>query len=244
MLLQQLTQSYPLVLGHRGAPRVAAENTIRAFREATRAGADGVELDVQISADGVPVVIHDATLDRTTDAFGAVSTLAAAALAAVDAGDGEGVPTLTDALNWARAEHRWVNIEIKAGDCADSVVAVVEEVGVAERTIISSFEAATVARVGELRTDWHRFLLTETWDAAVLATVRRSGATGVCLENQAAKPEALNALREENLPVVVWTVDEADRIRDLLLAEVAAIISNDPGLAVAVRTEWLEARAG
>src|SRR5215211_2975476 len=65
----------PLILGHRGAPRGAPENTLRAFRLALEEGADGVELDVQPSADGVPVVLHDDTLDRTTDATGDVATL-------------------------------------------------------------------------------------------------------------------------------------------------------------------------
>jgi len=93
------------ILAHRGASRAAPENTLAAFAAALRAGADGIELDVRLSRDGVPVVIHDATLDRTTDGRGPVSDATAAELSARDAGSwfgpefrSERVPVLSDVL--------------------------------------------------------------------------------------------------------------------------------------------------
>ena len=86
------------VIAHRGASNVAPENTVRAIEAAVELGVAGVEIDVRESADGVPVVIHDATVDRTTDGSGAVGDHTVEELRALDAGDGEPVPTLDEAL--------------------------------------------------------------------------------------------------------------------------------------------------
>lgn len=112
------------VSGHRGASAELPENTLAAFRRALEHGAEGIELDVALSADGVAVVLHDTTVDRTTDGSGAVADLTLAELRALDAGDGEPVPTLDEVLALAagRAE---VNIEIKAADAAPAVAEVV-----------------------------------------------------------------------------------------------------------------------
>jgi glycerophosphoryl diester phosphodiesterase len=112
------------VSGHRGASAELPENTLAAFRRALELGADGVELDVALTADGVAVVLHDSTVDRTTDGTGAVADLTLDLVRALDAGGGERVPTLDEVLALAagRAE---VNIEIKAADAAPAVAAVV-----------------------------------------------------------------------------------------------------------------------
>src|SRR5256885_16654645 len=91
----------PLILGHRGAPAEAPENTLASFRRAAELGADGIELDVQRSADGRLPLIHDARVDRTTDGHGTVGELPWATLAALDAGNGERIPTLDDLLAFA-----------------------------------------------------------------------------------------------------------------------------------------------
>src|SRR3970040_2158507 len=97
----------PLILGHRGASAYAPENTLAAFRRALELGADGFELDVTLSADGVPVVIHDDTVDRTTDGSGPVANLTLAQLKQLPAGfrarfgtefAGERIPTLEEVV--------------------------------------------------------------------------------------------------------------------------------------------------
>jgi glycerophosphoryl diester phosphodiesterase len=93
-------RSRPLVIGHRGASAHAPENTMRAFQLAMAQHADGIEIDVKRCASGEVVVMHDATVDRTTNATGDVSKLTLAELRAIDAGDGERVPTC---LRWSRA---------------------------------------------------------------------------------------------------------------------------------------------
>lgn len=111
---------YPRVIAHRGGGTLAPENTLAGLREGVARGFRGAEFDAMLAADGVPVLIHDETLERTTTGRGDVSAHTAAQLAALDAGRwhsprfaGEPVPSLEDALRYARAAGLWLNVEIK-----------------------------------------------------------------------------------------------------------------------------------
>jgi len=225
---------HPLILGHRGAPREAPENTLRAFRLAREHGADGVELDVQPSADGVPVVIHDPTLDRTTDSSGAVASLRWERLAGARSG-GEPLARLETVAEWAAESGAWLNVEIKSAGIEAASVAAIEASGLIARTFFSSFLPEVVARVGEVAPRATRFFLTEDWSAAVLAAARELRVRGVCLHHPLATATVLAELRAASLDAVVWTVDDPARIRELLRAGVRAIITNDPARAITVR---------
>src|SRR5688572_19872613 len=148
------------VFAHRGGAGLAPENTAAAFAQAVTLGVDGCELDVRLSKDGEVVVIHDATLDRTTDADGPVDALTAAELARIDAGHrfdgatgfpwrrrGEGVPRLADIL----ADHPALPfiIEVKGDDpaVADAAVAVVRRAGALNRVCFGGFSDVTLAAV-------------------------------------------------------------------------------------------------
>ena len=113
------------VFAHRGASRAQPENTLAAFALAFEQGADGSELDVALSADGIPVVMHDSTVDRTTTGAGAVEALTLEQLQALDAGDGQPVPTLDAVLALAVEHGAEINIEVKAADAAAAVLDVV-----------------------------------------------------------------------------------------------------------------------
>jgi glycerophosphoryl diester phosphodiesterase len=221
----------PLVLGHRGSPARAPENTMLAFRLALEEGADGVELDVQPAGDGAPVVIHDATLARTTDRSGAVAALSWDEIGAARAG-GEPVPRLEEAAAWAAESGAWLNVEIKSPGAEAASLAAVEAAGVLGRTFFSSFLPDVVARVGELAPHAARYLLSEQWDDETRAAALRLGVRGVCLHHAAATPSALAELRGARLDVVVWTVDDPARLRELLRAGVRAVITNHPARGV------------
>jgi glycerophosphoryl diester phosphodiesterase len=226
----------PLILGHRGAPFQAPENTMRGFRLAVEHGADGVELDVQPAGDGTPVVIHDLTLDRTTGRAGAVAAMSWPAIAEARAG-GEPVPRLEEAAAWARESGAWVNVEIKSSGAEAASAAAMRSAGVMERTVFSSFVPEVVAEVGRVAPDAVRYFLTERWDDEVRAVVRRLGVHGVCPHHSIATPSLVAELRGAGLGVVVWTVDDPARIRELVRAGVTAIITNHPQLGVAILTE-------
>ena len=108
-----------LIYAHRGLSGRYPENTLLAFREALAAGVDGIELDVHVTADGIPVVIHDRDVSRTTNGSGNVDAMTLASLQTLDAGSGEHVPTLAEVL-WLVGESVHFDIEIKglAAECA------------------------------------------------------------------------------------------------------------------------------
>jgi glycerophosphoryl diester phosphodiesterase len=226
----------PLVLGHRGAPAGAPENTLAAFRLALEQGADGVELDVQPSADGVPVVIHDDTLHRTTDSAGAVAALPWERIARARS-RGEPVPRLEEVAEWAAAAGAWLNVELKRAGAEAASLAVIGEAGLLERTVFSSFLPEVVAEVGRLERRAARYFLTERWDDPVRRVVRGLGAHGVCLKHPLATAPVLAELRAAGLPAVVWTVDRPARVRELLRAGVQALITNHPARGAAILRE-------
>ena len=155
-----------IIVAHRGASRQAPENTMEAFRLAVDAGADAIELDVHLTADGQLAVIHDDTMNRTTDRTGAVSSQTMAQIREADAGatfarpgdsglpyDGQGlrVPTLPEVLAWLPGDIGLV-VEIKARAAADAVVDAVRDDPVhrSGRLSVISFDEATIERVREL----------------------------------------------------------------------------------------------
>lgn len=219
----------PLVLGHRGAPRRAPENTMRAFELALQQGADGVELDIQPAGDGAPVVIHDDTLDRTTDARGALAQRSWEGLAEVRAG-GEPVPHLTQVVEWAAERGAWLNVEVKSSGPERACVQAVADGGLLDRTFFSSFRPEVVRTLREAAPEGRVLLLTERWDEQVRSAVRELRVDGVCLHDPIADEAALRWLAAEGLEAVVWTVDAPERLRALLHAGVAAVITNLPEL--------------
>ena len=229
-------QPFPrqLILGHRGSPHVALENTLRSFAIAYESGADGVELDVQRSRDGTPVVIHDDSLDRT---MGVRGKLAALPWPAIERLTEARVPSLHQTAAWAAASGAWLNVEIKDFDLEAAVMREIEAVGITDRVIVSTFESSILRRVGLVNDSVRRFLLITRWDARAMQVVRETDADGVCLRLDAATGTVLDDLRNRSLPVIVWTVNEVAEIRRLLDAGVAGLISDQPELAARVRSQ-------
>jgi glycerophosphoryl diester phosphodiesterase len=223
-----------LVLGHRGSPASLPENTLASFQRALEEGADGVELDVQLSAEGVPVVIHDPDLDRTTDGTGPVGAHAAAELASLRAG-GEPIPTLAEALAWRRERGVVMNVEIKHRRGAAPVLEALRRDGGAEGTFLSSFHLRVLEELRAANAELPLYLLSKRCHAGAIAAAHRLSARGVCLRDDAATPGALARLRDEGLRVVVWTVDAPARIAALLADGVEGLITNHPALASGLR---------
>lgn len=129
-----------LIIGHRGFAAKHPENTMTSFRAAIEAGADGIELDVHVSRDGQLVVMHDETVDRTTDGKGAIKDLDYETIRQLDAGGGEHPPLLEEALLACKAAKVLLNIEIKAREAGLRAVELVQQHGYASGVIVSSFK--------------------------------------------------------------------------------------------------------
>ncbi|MEK9164441.1 MAG: glycerophosphodiester phosphodiesterase family protein [Chloroflexota bacterium] len=158
--LDYLYPRTPAVIAHRGASAAAPENTLAAFTSAAALGADAVELDVKLSKDGVPIIMHDPTVDRTTDGRGRVADLTLAALKRLDAGAkkdakfaGERVPTLAEVFE-AVADTRsvWINVELTnyttRGDGLErAVVELIGRMNFRRRVLLSSFNPLALRAV-------------------------------------------------------------------------------------------------
>ncbi|MCC6627366.1 MAG: glycerophosphodiester phosphodiesterase [Chloroflexi bacterium] len=222
------------ILGHRGASGEAPENTLRAFALAADQGADGIELDVQPATDGTLVIMHDDTVDRTTSGQGRVADLSYTALAALDAGAGERVPTLEEALRLARGR-LLVDIEIKDPGIEPAVAALVGELGMADEVVISSFYPASLAAMRAAAPHLRRWLLSPGWSATTLATALDLGAAGVAPRHPAVDAALVATAREHGLAVVTWTANADGDLRRLLALDLDAIITDYPARAVALR---------
>ncbi|UCF41467.1 MAG: glycerophosphodiester phosphodiesterase [Gemmatimonadota bacterium] len=226
-------EARPLV-GHRGASGENPENTLLAFDRALEQGADALELDVRVTADGIPVVIHDATVDRTTSGSGAVGAHTLDRLRSLDAGRGERVPLLSEVLG--RYPETPLIIEIKEAAAALPTRDVLASARAEARVIVGSFvhaalrpfSPAAFARSARQR-ETAAFWLAARLRLGVPARSYRAF-TVPERHGRLTVVDALfvRAARRRAIPVHVWTVDEPDDARRLRALGVAGIITNFP----------------
>jgi len=205
-----------LIIGHRGAAGLAPENTLESFRIAAALGVDAVELDVHRVEDAL-VVLHDDTLDRTTSGRGPLAAQSLATLASLDAGGGQSVPLLAEALAALPVEVG-VNIELKGRGTAELAVPLAAaEIGRGRDMLISSFDldelglaAATAAATGLRIAPLFR-----RWPSSGWRTAQALGAWSVNLSLAAASKRLLGAARKRALRTLIYTVNDrptADRL--------------------------------
>ncbi len=230
----------PLVWAHRGASGYAPENTLPAFKMAVDMGADGVELDVQLSKDGVPVVCHDETIDRTSSAKGWIKDYTLEELRKMDFCNGnqryEGVqiPTLEEVFNLLKDTGLTVNIELKTGvifyeNIEKKTIDLVKKCGWENRVIYSSFNHYSVKKVQELDSNAKVGFLYADGSLNMPEYGRDNGVTALhpALYNLQF-PGLMEKCREYGLKVNVWTVNNEKYIKMCCTLGVDAIIGNYP----------------
>lgn len=236
----------PLIFGHRGASKVAPENTLPAFEAALRLGADGVELDVQYSSDSKLVIFHNTRLDKTSNGSGRVTAHPLDELRSLDAGSwfgpqfaGTRIPTLDEVLDLLKGK-LLVNIELKTFDMASKglgadVVRVVRDHGMADEVVLSSFNPFALRTAKQAGPEIAAGLLLALdlpgWTRWGLIR-RHSRADGLHPELAMVDAAFVAAARKLDLPVRAWTVNEAPDIRRMIDLGVDAIITDDLALAV------------
>ncbi|MFT5196233.1 MAG: glycerophosphoryl diester phosphodiesterase [Cellvibrionaceae bacterium] len=222
----------PIIIAHRGASQEMPENTMGAFRLAVDQGADGLEFDVQFSADGVPMIIHDPTLDRTTNGRGRVIDQPFRQLQRYDAGGGERISSLEELFS-EFGSNTLYNIEIKSYTFKDIGVekAVADLIGrfkLGKQVLVSSFFPANL----------RRFSQHSNPPAVLTGLVRYKGFgfTRHFYQGQVDHPwhqlvdaKYMHWAAENNLRVHVWTVDDLDEATRLTKLGVHGIITNRPG---------------
>jgi glycerophosphoryl diester phosphodiesterase len=228
------------VWAHRGASSATPENTAASDEVARRAGAEWIENDVQPTADGVPVVLHDPTVDRTTDGTGAIRSLTAAQVAALDAGSwfapaftAQRVPTLAQQLDGLKTRGGNLLLEVKGTHTRDQVARIVEEVqakGMTNRVFVQSFEVEHLRWLRELAPELPIGLLRSTLDADPVAIAKDLGLSAYNPSDGAfqTRPGIVADLHAAGVAINVWTVDDANRWNALEKAGVDGIITNRP----------------
>ena len=252
----------PLVFAHRGGRALGPENTLAGFDLGIAAGADGLELDVHLSADDVPVVHHDSDLDRCTDATGPLASRTVDELSRVDAGfrfgedagfpwrgRGVGVPTLSTVLERYRNVPLIIEIKTSSPKAPQAVVDVVRSAGAIGRVCVGSFNFDTLQAVRRIepalatsasRTEGQRALY-RSWCRLGVGRVpyrafqvpEQSGRLRVV------SPNFIRAAHRANLAFQVWTVNDEADMRRLLDWGVDGLISDRPDEAVRVRNDWV-----
>lgn len=226
----------PRLIGHRGAKALAPENTLPSIRAAGEAGATWVEIDAKLAGDGVPVLMHDVTLDRTTNRTGPVVALTSAELAAVDAGGGAGVPTLAQCLALCRELGLGLDLEIKpdpgtGAETARAVLAVLAAEGwrAEDALIITSFDRDALAVARDGAPDILRGFLIDAWDPDWREAAVELGVVAVIpWTRQIDGPEQITDIRDGGWVPLVYTVNDAERARELYGWGVAGIVTDDP----------------
>jgi len=244
----------PLIIAHRGDSRNAPENTMAAFRAAIECGADGVELDVQLASDDVPVVIHDYDLRRTGGVNKRVAETPSKELTATDVGSwfdskfaDETVPTLEQVLTLYEQTNGPIFVELKceSGDFKPLVAAVARELKhypALNRVIVKSFRLGAIAEI--------KFHLPEVKTAAlfepsimtilrrrkyIIPMAREFNADGISLHTSLASANLVADATAISIPVTIWTADNARWVERCRARKIDNLITNDPARLLAAR---------
>jgi glycerophosphoryl diester phosphodiesterase len=253
-----------LIIGHRGAAAVAPENTLPSFERALNDGADGIEFDVRLASDGVPVVIHDPTLRRTALRRGRVSSLSSTELGQMDAGTwfnlryprkarpeyaGATIPTLADVFELMETRDALLYVEMKCGmkdrvALAAGVAKLIRAHNLASRVIVESFELAAIAEIKRLDDSLRTAALFDRKLSRPAPSARKMieqaihcEAEEIALHHSLATRRTVEEAARHGLETVIWTADNPAWVERAIKRGVRAIITNDPARLCARRDE-------
>jgi len=215
-----------IIMGHRGAAALEPENTLLSIGRAIEIGVNAVEIDVHFSKDKEIVVIHDSTLDRTTDGTGPVCNFTIDELKKLDAGKGQRIPTLQEVIDFIDNKVT-LAIELKEGDTVESVFELIKRNNIEDSVYVISF--------------WHRFVKTiKAMDSHIKTGVLFVGCpVNTCIANQTSADalvmnyafidrKFVQTAHKEKLKVFVWNIDKRDLIKPYVDMGVDGIGTNDP----------------
>ncbi|NLM97722.1 MAG: glycerophosphodiester phosphodiesterase [Halanaerobiaceae bacterium] len=233
-----------LIIGHRGAMGERPENTASSFLKAISDGADGIEFDVHLSADGIPVVIHDEKVDRTTDGMGFVSGMSLAELKKLNAGNeeypDERILTLEETLDLIADKCKLINIELKQGPVfyqgmEERVLDIIRNYGIMEKIIISSFNHYAINEIKRKCPEVKCGLLYMAGLYRPWIYANNMGVEAIHPFVASINQEIIGECHMNNISVNVFEVNTEKTIKLMLAAGVDGIITDFPGLAVKIR---------
>ncbi len=227
---------HSLVISHAACAGHAPENTLAGIRAALEMGADAIEVDVQASADGVPVLMHDLTVDRATNGSGDLASLTLEQLQALDAG-GEPMPTFAQALELTRGRALLV-AEIKRPGCEAALADVIRQADAIEDVMVWSFMPPALAAMRQAESRLPSALLIAPGSISQWPMLRelalRLGLQAVSLFHVDVSAGVVARARRSGLTVYAWTADAENDIQRLLDLGVDGIVTNYPERALAL----------
>ncbi|MBN2044083.1 MAG: glycerophosphodiester phosphodiesterase [Anaerolineales bacterium] len=235
----------PAIFAHRGASHDAPENTLKAFQLALQQNADGIELDVHLSADQQVVVIHDSDLNRTTNGRGRVEELSLHDLKQLDAGEGETIPTLVEVLELV-GDQILLNIELKgfssdADKLPQAVLGLTRDFGLSDRVIYSSFDPHVLMLLHRLDPAAQAGLLLPPGNlSAMIRTFFSPFVRPWSLHPhfESVTERFIRVANKNNQPVFTYTVNQPEDMRKVFRLGVSGIFTDIPLLAQKVREEF------
>lgn len=235
----------PLIIAHRGASAVAPENTLAAFEAAIAAGADGIEFDVRLTRDHVPVVIHDQTLRRTGGVRGRVADLTFAEFSQVDVGSWFGesfaaqqVPSLEQLFELFRTNDMLLYLEMKSQEqpqLAEACCRLIEEHRLKDRVVFECFEHSALEIVKNIDPTLRTAALFQSPASFILKRAQAIGASEIALHHRLANKRLVEKAGLANLKVVTWTVDDPAWIDRARAYGIEALITNNPAALITAR---------
>jgi len=239
----------PLRIAHRGASGrgLAPENTLAAFEKALDIGVDMLEIDVRVTGDGQLIVLHDPSLDRTTDCEGIVREMGLDEIRQADAGDGERVPILGEVFDLAR-NRAPILLEIKSDFIAERVVQAIADAQIEEQVVVQSFNPQTVERVKRLAPHLPSSLLigelpttpSRVRARRLVSQVLEVGANTLSIWHATLTPSLIEEMRKRGIAVWACTVDEEITMRDLAMMGVQGLVTNYPNVLNNVLDDLME----
>jgi glycerophosphoryl diester phosphodiesterase len=239
----------PLIIGHRGASAVAPENTLAAFREAIAVGADGIEFDVRLTRDRVPVVIHDRDLRRTGGLSERIAELMWDELAKVDVGSWfsqsfakETVPSLAELFTLFESNSSTLYLEMKCDSAAEyeplarACCELIAQRDLKERVVVECFQLPALRIVREVDSDIKTVALFEPSisnpsvlsDPSIISKAEAVGAVALALHHRLARKSLVQKAKDAGMHVAVWTVDDPSWIERARTLGIDALITNNP----------------
>ncbi|HLD46697.1 MAG TPA: glycerophosphodiester phosphodiesterase family protein [Desulfobaccales bacterium] len=215
------------IMGHRGAPADEPENTLRSFARALAVGVAAVELDVQLTRDGRLAVIHDETLDRTTNGRGPVQDFTLAELQRLDAGRGEPVPSLEEVFDLVQGKADLV-VELKQPEAAGALLDFFRARRPFEAATIVSFWHPAVKALKEAEPRLNTGVLMVGCPADPVGLARAARAGTLALNFRYVTRELVDAAHQQDIMVIVWNIDDPETLQPYLAMNLDAICTNRP----------------
>lgn len=219
-------------MGHRGAAGLEPENTFRGFQRALELGVHRIEVDVRLTSDGHPILMHDETVDRTTDGAGRVEALSLAEIRRLDAGMGERVPALADFLEWGTGRVI-MHLELKATGTSGPVVRLVRTLRAAALVRLISFDPGRLAEVRQLDPHLELAQLWESPPGDAVESALRLDVREISVHFRHFTPRLAEEAHARGLDVSVWTPNEEDELRTVIAGGADIVCTDRPDRALA-----------